>query len=113
MADINKMVDDAKEKVKDIADDVAYKVRNYDYEALKEELKGLDTGVAYTKFLDAIKDLDLESKKQAIIDFMDSPAMEQLKGKGRTVKDFMGYVPYYAQSVPEMVKELFEGKEKK
>lgn len=73
-----------------------------------EGIKELDMGVAYTKFEDAVAALNLDEKKQKVIDFMDSPQMDSLKGTGRTVKDFLGFVPNYAQSVPGMIKDGLE-----
>ena len=73
-----------------------------------EEIKALDMGVALTKAQDAVAALDIPGKKQQIIDFMDSPKMDELKGIGRTVKDFLHFVPQYAQSVPGMIKDLAE-----
>lgn len=70
-----------------------------------EELKDLDVGVALTKAQDFSKKLDLAGKKKAVEDYLDSPAMDPVKSAAITVKDFLGYVPYYAQSVPTMIKE--------
>ena len=78
-----------------------------------ENLKDLDMGVAYTKLEDAISALDIESKKQKVRDFIDSPKMDELKSAGRTVKDFLGYVPNYAQSIPGMIKDGIEKFKKK
>ena len=78
-----------------------------------ENLKDLDMGVAYTKLEDAISALDIESKKQKVRDFIDSPKMDELKSAGRTVKDFLGYVPNYAQSIPGMIKDGLEKLKKK
>ena len=109
MADLDKVVDTVKEK----AGDVAYKVRNFDVQSFMEEVKGLDMGVVYTKFLDAIAGLDIESKKQAIKDFLDSPQMDSIKDKGRLLKDFAVYVPNFAQSIPGMVEDAVEKIKKK
>ena len=90
-----------------------------DFEKIKEKvgevvgkagksLSELDMGVAYTKMEDAISTLDLEGKKQQIRDFIDSPKMDEIKSAGRTVRDFLGYVPNYAQSIPGMVKDGLE-----
>ena len=73
-----------------------------------EDLKELDVGVAYSKLEDAISAIDIESKKQKVRDFIDSPKMDELKSAGRTVKDFLGYVPNYAQSIPGMIKDSVE-----
>ncbi len=73
-----------------------------------EDLKELDVGVAYSKLEDAISAIDIESKKQKIRDFIDSPKMDELKSAGRTVKDFLGFVPNYAQSIPGMIKDGVE-----
>ena len=69
-----------------------------------EKLKEVDMGVAYTKASDVINKLDLDGKKKQLEDFLDSPKMDTLKEKARTVKDFAGFIPYYAQSIPSMVK---------
>lgn len=71
-------------------------------------LSELDMGVAYTKMEDALSSLDIEGKKQQIRDFIDSPKMDEIKSAGRTVRDFLGYVPNYAQSIPGMVKDGLE-----
>ncbi len=95
-----------------------------DFEKIKEKvgevvgkagksLSELDMGVAYTKMEDAISTLDLEGKKQQIRDFIDSPKMDEIKSAGRTVRDFLGYVPNYAQSIPGMVKDGLEKLRKK
>ena len=73
-----------------------------------EDLKELDVGVAYSKLEDAISAIDIESKKQKIRDFIDSPKMDELKSTGRTVKDFLGFVPNYAQSIPGMIRDGVE-----
>lgn len=73
-----------------------------------EDLKELDMGVAYSKFEDVVSVIDIESKKQKVLDFIDSPKMDELKSAGRTVKDFLGYVPNYAQSIPGMIKDGVE-----
>jgi hypothetical protein len=39
--------------------------------------------------------------------------MDEIKSAGRTVKDFLGYVPNYAQSIPGMVKDGLEKLRKK
>jgi len=62
-------------------------------------------GVLYTKAEDLVAKADIPGKKQAVVDFMDSPTTAALKEKVYLLKDFAGYVPYYAQSVPTMVKE--------
>ena len=74
----------------------------------EENLKELDMGVAYSKMEDVISTIDIESKKQKVRDFLDSPKMDELKSAGRTVKDFLGYIPNYAQSIPGMVKDGIE-----
>ena len=95
-----------------------------DFEKIKEKvgevvgkagksLSELDMGVAYTKMEDAISALDLEGKKQQIRDFIDSPKMDEIKSAGRTVRDFLGYVPNYALSIPGMVKDGLEKLRKK
>ena len=73
-----------------------------------EDLKELDMGVAYTKLEDVISSIDIESNKQKIRDFIDSPKMDELKATGRTVRDFLGFVPNYAQSIPGMVRDGVE-----
>ena len=73
-----------------------------------EDLKELDMGVAYTKLEDVISSIDIESGKQKIRDFIDSPKMDELKATGRTVRDFLGFVPNYAQSIPGMVRDGVE-----
>ena len=73
-----------------------------------EGIKELDMGVAYTKMEDALSAVKLGDAKQKIIDFMDSPKMDSIKGTCRTVKDFLGFVPNYAQSVPGMIKDGLE-----
>ncbi len=73
-----------------------------------EDLKELDVGVAYSKLEDAISAIDIESKKQKIRDFIDSPKRDVLKSAGRTVKDVLGFVPNYAQSIPGMIKDGVE-----
>ena len=78
-----------------------------------EDLKELDVGVAYSKLEDAISAIDIESKKQKVRDFIDSPKMDELKSTGRTVKDFLGFVPNYAQSIPGMIKDGVEKLKKK
>ena len=75
---------------------------------LKEDVKALDMGVLYTKMEDTIAALDIEGKKQSVVDFLDSPQMDKLKGVARTVKDFCGFVPNYAQSIPGMIKDAAE-----
>ncbi len=74
----------------------------------EENLKELDMGVAYSKMEDVISTIDIESKKQKVRDFLDSPKMDELKSAGRTVKDFLGYIPNYAQSIPGMIKDGIE-----
>ena len=106
MADVKKAVGKAKKK----AGEVVEKVKKIDKEELKQEIKGLDMGVLYTKAEDVVAKMDIPAKKQAVVDFMDSPATAALKEKVYLVKDFVGYVPYYAQSVPTMIKEAL-GKE--
>lgn len=78
-----------------------------------KSLSELDMGVAYTKMEDVISSLDIEGKKQQVRDFIDSPKMDEIKSAGRTVKDFLGYVPNYAQSIPGMVKDGLEKLRKK
>ena len=78
-----------------------------------KDLKELDVGVAYSKLEDAISAIDIESKKQKVRDFIDSPKMDELKSTGRTVKDFLGFVPNYAQSIPGMIKDGVEKLKKK
>lgn len=95
--DISKIVKDAKAKVADI-----------DKDEIVDRIKAIDMGVAYTKMQDVLAKVNIEDKKQAIIDFADSPEMEKIKGVGRTVKDFMGFVPNYVQSVPGMIKDAVE-----
>lgn len=73
-----------------------------------ENLKELDMGVAYSKLEEVISGIDIESKKQKVRDFLDSPKMDELKSTGRTVKDFLGFVPNYAQSIPGMIKDGVE-----
>ena len=92
MADINEMKDKVSAVVKKAGDD----------------LKELDMGVAYTRLEDVISSIDIESGKQKIRDFVDSPKMDELKSAGRTVRDFLGFVPNYVQSVPGMVKDGIE-----
>ena len=95
-----------------------------DFEKIKEKvdvavskagqtLSELDMGVAYTKMEDVLSSLDIEGKKQQIRDFIDSPKMDEIKSAGRTVKDFLGFVPNYAQSIPGMVKDGLEKLKKK
>ena len=95
-----------------------------DFEKIKEKvdvavikagqtLSELDMGVAYTKMEDVLSSLDIEGKKQQIRDFIDSPKMDEIKSAGRTVRDFLGYVPNYAQSIPGMVKDGLEKLKKK
>ena len=93
------------EKIKDKVGEVVGKAG--------KSLSELDMGVAYTKMEDAISTLDLEGKKQQIRDFIDSPKMDEIKSAGRTVRDFLGYVPNYAQSIPGMVKDGLEKLRKK
>ena len=78
-----------------------------------KSLSELDMGVAYTKMEDVLSSLDIEGKKQQIRDFIDSPKMDEIKSAGRTVKDFLGFVPNYAQSIPGMVKDGLEKLRKK
>lgn len=73
-----------------------------------EGLKELDMGVAYTKMEDAISAVNLGETKQKVIDFLDSPKMDSFKGTCRTVKDFLGFVPNYAQSIPGMIRDGLE-----
>ncbi len=73
-----------------------------------ENVKELDMGVALTKAQDMVSNLDLEGKKKDITDFLDSPQMDELKSAGRTLKDFLGFVPNYVQSIPGMVKDGIE-----
>ena len=56
----------------------------------------------------AVELIDIESGKQKIRDFIDSPKMDELKATGRTVRDFLGFVPNYAQSIPGMVRDGVE-----
>ena len=93
------------EKIKDKVGEVVGKAG--------KSLSELDMGVAYTKMEDAISTLDLEGKKQQIRDFIDSPKKDEIKSAGRTVRDFLGYVPNYAQSIPGMVKDGLEKLRKK
>ena len=92
MADINEIKDKVSTVVKKAGDD----------------LKELDMGVAYTKLEDVISSIDIEGGKQKIRDFVDSPKMDELKSAGRTVRDFLGFVPNYAQSIPGMVRDGIE-----
>ena len=78
-----------------------------------EILKGLDAGVAYTKVEDLIHKMDLDGKKQQITDFLDSPKMDEIKASGRTVRDFLGFIPSYAQSIPGMIKDGLDKLKKK
>ncbi len=78
-----------------------------------ESLKGLDAGVAYTKVEDLIHKMDLDGKKQQITDFLDSPKMDEIKSSGRTVRDFLGFIPSYAQSIPGMIKDGLDKLKKK
>ena len=110
--DVNQVVDVVKEKageVKVIAGEAKKKVESVDWEQVKdkasEEIKSLDMGVLYTKAQDAAAKIDVQGIKQKVTDFADSPKMDKVKGALRTVKDFAGFVPNYAQSVPNMVKE--------
>ena len=109
MADMNQIIGAAKAK----AAEAGEKIKNIDTAAIKDEVRNLDTGVLYTKALDAIAKLDIPGKKQAVIDFIDSPTTAALKEKAYLLKDFLGYVPQYAQSVPTMIKEGFEKLTKK
>ena len=97
MADIQEKLNEVKQKLADI-----------DVDQIKDDIKALDMGVLYTKAQDTVAKLDIPGKKQQVIDFIDSPEMDKLKGIGRTVKDFAGFVPNYAQSVPGMIKDLAE-----
>ena len=78
-----------------------------------KSLSELDAGVAYTKLEDAITSLDLEGKKQQVRDFIDSPKMDEIKASGRTVRDFLGFIPSYAQSIPGMIKDGLDKLKKK
>ncbi len=78
-----------------------------------ESLKELDPGVALTKMEDLIAKVDIEGKKKQVTDFLDSPKMDEIRSAGRTVKDFLGFVPNYAQSIPGMVKDGIEKLTKK
>ena len=78
-----------------------------------ESIKELDMGVALTKAEDAISGLDLDGKKKQIADFLDSPKMDEIRSAGRTVRDFLGYVPNYVQSIPGMVRDRVEKLRKK
>ncbi len=104
MASIHVVIDSAKLK----AEELAKKVKEFDKDAFVEEVKAIDTGVLLTMAEDAVAKLDVEGKKQAVKDFIDSPTTAALKEKLYLLKDFVGYVPYYAQSVPTMVKEAIE-----
>ena len=73
-----------------------------------KSLSELDAGVAYTKLEDAITSLDLEGKKQQVRDFIDSPKMDEIKSTGRTLRDFLGFVPNYVQSIPGMFRDGIE-----
>lgn len=73
-----------------------------------EGIKELDMGVAYTKMEDALAAVNLGETKQKVIDFLDSPKMDSIKASCRTVKDFLGFVPNYAQSVPGMIRDGLE-----
>ena len=99
--DINQYVDILKGK----AEEVKTKIDSVDWDQLKDEIKGIDMGVAYTKALDAMEQFDVKGKIKSVEDKLDSPEMDKLKGVLRTVKDFMGFVPNYMQSVPNMIKE--------
>lgn len=87
------------------AAEVKEKVENIDWADVKDQVKALDMGVLYTKAEDAMAKVDVKAIKQKVIDKIDSPEADKVKGALRTVKDFVGYVPYYAQSVPNMIKE--------
>lgn len=95
----------AGEKLKNI--DVAPAI-----EKMTKSVSELDAGVLLTKAQDAAAKLDLEGKKKELEDFLDSPKMDSIKSAARTAKDFAGFIPYYAQSVPEMIKGALS-KEKK
>lgn len=69
-----------------------------------EKLKEADMGVALTKAHDVIDKLALDEKKKQIEDLLDSPKMDKIKSVARTTKDFFGFIPYYAQSIPSMIK---------
>ena len=73
-----------------------------------ESLKELDAGVAYTKMEDLIAKVDLAGRKKQVEDFLDSPKMDEIRSKGRTVRDFLGFVPSYVQSIPGMVRDGVE-----
>lgn len=78
-----------------------------------ENIREIDMGVALTKAEDAISSLDLEGKKKQVADFLDSPKMDEIRSAGRTVRDFLGFVPNYVQSIPGMVKDGVEKLRKK
>ena len=95
-----------------------------DFEKIKEKvdvavskagqtLSELDMGVAYTKMEDVLSSLDNDGNKHHIREFIDSPKMDEIKSAGRTVRDFLGFVPNYAQSIPGMVKDGLEKLKKK
>ena len=69
-----------------------------------EKLKEADMGVLLTKAHDAADRLALDEKKKKVEDLLDSPKMENMKSAARTAKDFLGFIPYYAQSIPSMIK---------
>lgn len=73
-----------------------------------KSLSELDMGVAYTKMEDVISSLDIEGKKQQVRDFIDSPKMDEIKSTGRTLRDFLGFVPNYVQSIPGMIRDGIE-----
>lgn len=69
-----------------------------------ERLKEADMGTALTKAHDVVDKLALNEKKKQLEDLLDSPKMENVKSAARTAGDFLGYIPYYAQSIPSMIK---------
>lgn len=69
-----------------------------------EKLKEADMGTALTKAHDVMDKLALDEKKKQLEDLLDSPKMENVKSAARTAGDFLGYIPYYAQSIPSMIK---------
>ena len=76
-----------------------------------ESLKELDPGVALTKMEDLIAKYNEAQPDIRIL--LDSPKMDEIRSAGRTVKDFLGFVPNYAQSIPGMVKDGIEKLTKK
>ena len=70
-----------------------------------KSLEELDVGVALTKFEDFKANLGISEKVKAVADYLDSPKMDGVKSAMITVKDFAGFVPNFAQSVPSMIRE--------